>query len=133
VKPHRRKIYTAFLERGTAVHSIEIKHAPICCVVLAHTKQASASLTCNMCGSSSMPAAPHCTAPVDGNCCVLPVVCAVVAWPHELGDAEVLALDPEAVRGIHAVVHHAAAVSGVHGHSVIAAGPGSSGYSRQDM
>jgi hypothetical protein len=50
------------------------------------------------------------------------VVYAVVAWPHELGDAEVLALDPEAARGIHAVVHHAAAVSRLHRNSVVAAG-----------
>ena len=59
--------------------------------------------------------------PVDGDGCVLPVVCGVAAWPHELGNAEVLALDPEAVRCIDAVIHHAAAVSGLHGNRVIAA------------
>jgi hypothetical protein len=49
------------------------------------------------------------------------VVLHVIAWPQQLGNVEVLALDPEAMRGIHAVIHHAAAVSRLHSNSVIAA------------
>lgn len=59
--------------------------------------------------------------PVDGDCCVLPVVRGVIAWPHQFGNAEVLALDPKTVRIVNTVKHHTARICRVDSNSIVTA------------